>query len=156
MLHAQIRSLHAPGTIKDVSRHSISLDQRLVRTPPFCPRRLRTNQDTHRAQHVIGGASQTVATTDDHSQAAGSVNWNLDGPEADIEVTPKAKLVVVVPFEGNSPLGVPWQVVMLQMARKLVWVDPGFQLKVHTAAALPFFPFSSECIRAGNFFASLL
>ncbi len=37
-----------------------------------------------------------------------------------------------VPADGSSHFGIPWTRVMTQMARRLSWVDPAFQLQVCT------------------------
>ena len=109
----------------------MSFDPDLARIRSLCPRRLSTHlQGTRHTNGLVKAASQTAASTDDVAGSASSVSWNLDGPGAGADTSPKAKLVVVVPSDGSSPLGVSWQTVMLQMARKLAWADPGFKLQV--------------------------
>ena len=118
-------------TAPHASRHSMSFDPGLAHAPPLCPRRLSTHlRETRHTQHPIKAVSESAAFTNDITGAASSVSWSLDGPSTGANIPPKAKLVVVVPSEGCSPLGVSWQKVMLQMARKLAWADPGFQLQV--------------------------
>ena len=56
-----------------------------------------------------------------------------------------AKLVAIVPEEALSHFGIPWTKVMAQMARRLSWVDPAFQMQVHQGLpALLRLPKSSE------------
>ena len=82
-----------------------------------------SNGDQHPARSACISRAATVEVAGASSDASAlDVQPPADGPTA--------RLVAVVPAEGLSHFGIPWTRVMSQMARRLSWVDPAFQMQV--------------------------
>ena len=85
--------------------------------------KLVSNSDQQAARSACISRAATLEAAD-----ASSATSALDvEPPAD---GPTARLVTVVPAEGLSHFGISWTRVMSQMARRLSWVDPAFQMQV--------------------------
>lgn len=95
------------------------------------PRHHRTSEQEASAARTacISRASAVEAASSSSAASALDVEPPADGPTA--------KLVVVMPAEGLSHFGIPWTRVMTQMARRLSWVDPAFQMQVCDPARQP-------------------
>ena len=132
-MHAQSRTSGlstSPSTTQHALRHSATCDPCAGRSLPLRPRRHLSPPSpppqTHRTTSAFDVACHSVS----EALPVSGIGSSLNGPEVDGSAAPRARLVAVVPSETVAPLGVPWREVMQQMARRLSWVDPGFQMQV--------------------------
>ena len=127
--HASIIMIHSRCFEQSLYKGVFAAHPRTAEVAPAHhakPRHHRLSSDSE--QQSAARSACTRRATAVEAPGASSAAPALDvEPPAD---GPTARLVAVVPAEGSSHFGIPWTRVMSQMARRLSWVDPAFQLQV--------------------------
>ena len=108
----------------------------------LCPTGPVTSWHPRRHQRLLKRGDQQAAAARSTCIARASAVEAVDASSAvsALEVEPPqdgptAQLVAVVPEKALSQFGIPWTKVMAQMARRLSWVDPAFEMQVHQDTA---------------------